>query len=344
MKTSHRPLPDLEAGLAAMIAAALTIAVMMVLSTAVAFAQTPSTPPPAAPAAKPPPVATDAALTVVREGGLVGEFYLPPTAGRHAAILVLGGSEGGLQSSVPLARRLANQGYATFALAYFGMEGVPGQLDRIPVEYFRAALDWLKAQPGVDPDRVGVLGASKGGEAALLVGALNPDVKVVVAGMPSSVVWQGLNFITPNASWSQGGKPMVYVPYDQSKPFAGVYDLYVRSLATLPDHPDAVIPVERINGPVLLVAGKADSLWPSEAMTWQVVERLKAKGFSHPVEALVYPDAGHAVFGAPLPADSPRMPMLAQLGGTPEGNQAARTDGWPKVLAFLAKALKPEIH
>ena len=31
---------------------------------------------------------------------------------------------------------------------------------------------------------------------------------------------------------------------------------------------------------------------------------------------------------------------VVQLGGTIEGNVAARTDSWPKVLAFLARHLE----
>jgi len=107
-------------------------------------------------------------------------------------------------------------------------------------------------------------------------------------------------------------------------------------------HPDAVIPVDRITGPILLVCGEADSLWPSCPMADQIVERLKS-GHRPAATLLRYKDAGHQVFGTPvtLPVGATTSnAWLASLGGTPEGNMAARADGWPKVEAFLKAALK----
>ncbi len=37
----------------------------------------------------------DSAITV-RDNGLVANFYLPKTSGKHPAIIVIGGSEGGI--------------------------------------------------------------------------------------------------------------------------------------------------------------------------------------------------------------------------------------------------------
>ena len=60
------------------------------------------------------------------------------------------------------------------------------------MEYFTKALEVLRAQPGVDPRHVLVAGESRGGEAALLLGAHFPGaVNGVIAGVPSSVVNPG---------------------------------------------------------------------------------------------------------------------------------------------------------
>jgi dienelactone hydrolase len=49
-----------------------------------------------------------------------------------------------------------------------------------------------------------------------------------------------------------------------------------------------------------------------------------------------YPEAGHDLCcGAASPRDDLRG------GGTAAANAAARVDAWPRVVAFLAKALKP---
>jgi uncharacterized protein len=271
--------------------------------------------------------------------GMVGVYY-PPPAGRHDVVLVLGGSEGGTRGSGPTAKTLAEHGFGALAIAYFGDKGLPEALENVPLETMEAGVDWLRAQPAVGPRRIPVLGVSKGGEAALLLAAHDPRLCAVVAGVPSSVVWAGIDMAHPAtpvtaSSWTLAGKPLAFVPYAEG-PFRGVRDLYERSLAKAA--PEAVIPVEKIKGPVLLISGKADQLWPSTPMADAVMARLDAGHFPYEHRHLAYDNAGHASVGPPFPADSPNLSRLASLGGTVEGNQAARTDGWPKVLAFLDAA------
>jgi hypothetical protein len=277
--------------------------------------------------------------------GLVGELHLPDGAGRRApGLLILGGSEGGHGPARHFAATFAKRGFASLGLAYFGDPGLPPTLENVPLEYFTRAIDWLVAQPDVDPRRIGVFGGSKGAEAALLVAARDSRIKVAVAGVPSSVAWQGVNMANPanpGPSWTLGGRPVPYVHYDGSVPFHGLLDLYRRSLDKAPA--EAFIAVERIDGPVLLVSARDDKLWPSATMGDQIIARLDKARFRFAHVHLSYDNAGHAGFGEPLPPGTAIPPaMLAQLGGTAEGNLAMRADSWPKILAFLDAALKPD--
>jgi dienelactone hydrolase len=287
--------------------------------------------------------AQPAAKVVTAPLPLVGELHLPDGAGRAPGLLILGGSEGGHGPAFHFAATFAKQGFASLGLAYFGDPGLPATLENVPLEYFTKAIDWLSTQPGVDPKRIGIFGGSKGGEAALLIAARDRRIKAVVAGVPSSVAWQGYNpanLTSPGPSWTEGGKPIPYAPYDTAAPFHGLLDLYQRSLAKAPA--DAAIPVERINGPVLLVSGRDDKLWPSAAMGDAVIARLDKARFRFPHRNLAYDNAGHAGFGEPLAPGTVVPPaMLAQAGGTAEGNLAMRADAWPKILAFLDETLKP---
>ena len=72
------------------------------------------------------------------DGLLHGIFFVPDGAAKHAAVLVVGGSEGGMP--VPKAAWLASHGYPALALAYFRSEGLPDKLADIPPEYFGNAL------------------------------------------------------------------------------------------------------------------------------------------------------------------------------------------------------------
>ncbi len=287
--------------------------------------------------------AADPVKTSVTAHGLVADFYVPSDAkGRLPAIIEFGGSEGGMgAASARDSKLMAQHGYAVLQVAYFDAPGLPKDLGLIPLEYFKSAIDWLRAQPGVDPDRIGIVGGSIGSEVALTVASHYREIKVVVATMPSSVVWPGISHTQadPPSTFTLAGKPLPYLPY--GGPFTSVYQLYAKGLLALDQHKDAIIPVERINGPVMLVCGKVDTLWPSCPMSEQVTARLKSFQFRHRVQLLEYGDAGHAVFGPPLDPASPRLASLASEGGTVEGNQASRRDSWPRAIAFLDDVLKP---
>jgi dienelactone hydrolase len=252
--------------------------------------------------------------------GVHGVFYEPAdTTKRGPAVLVFGGSEGGL-SAGDKAAALASHGYPALALAYFGEPGLPSTLTNVPLEYFATALRWLARQPGVDPDRMIVGGVSRGSEAALLLGVTYPDlVHAVIATSPSSTVFSGLPDVTRPA-WTLHGVPI---------PFATSTFSYQNAVP-----PAAVIPVERIRGPIFLVCGELDELWPSCRFTHEITDRLAANGFGYPVVALVEPGAGHAV-GSLLPnraADS----GFGRLGGSQSADALGRLDAWPQLLAFLA--------
>ena len=288
---------------------------------------------PTAPAAAPQSVAVTA-------DGLVATWYPPASGKRGPAVLALGGSEGGTAGGQYLGKAVAAQGYGVLSLAYFGADGLPKTLQEIPLEYFDRALSWLAKQPLVDAKRIGIYGISVGGETALLVASRHPEVKAVIAAVPSSVVWQGLNpanYGEVKSSYSLGGRPVAFVAYDNSAAFTGILDLYQRSLARAEKPADATIPVERIGGAVLLLSAKDDKLWPSTAMSDAVIARLDSHGFKPLHQHIGYPDAGHGAMSPP--SGDPRMRARDNLGGTPEGNQAARIDMWGRVTAFLAQTL-----
>jgi dienelactone hydrolase len=258
-------------------------------------------------------------------GGIYGNLYLPRNpAGRRPGVLVFGGSDGGLRTGVAAAL-LAAHGYPSLALAYFKAPGLPRTLTNIPLEYFTRALGVLRAQPGVDPRQLLVMGDSRGGEAALLLGAHFPQlVNGVVAGVPSSVVNPAPWPDTGKPAWTLHGRPLPAVsPSEFGQP-------------NPPGKARAVIPVERIRGPILLACGELDVVWPSCAYVEAITARLGAHRFAHPVTALRYRDAGHLIGGLTGYYASLTDDALTSFGGTIAGTQAAQADAHAKLLALLA--------
>lgn len=286
----------------------------------------------------------DASGERVTINGLPGNWYPATGDGEHPAILMLGGSEGGLtKSSDSEARTLRDRGYNVLYQSYYRTKDDNADFSMVPLETFDMAIDWIEEQPGVDPERLGIVGGSKGAEAALITASRRPEIKAVVAAMPSSASWAGFSFtMVPNkdykSSWSLGGEPYPYLPYGAYRMGDSMATMYANGFDGLAEHEDAVIPVEKITGLVLLICGEADTLWPSCDMARRVKTRAEAMDGPE-VEILAYETAGHAVFGKPLPDDSD-LSRLTFFGGTGEGNNAARKDSMPKMKAFLDEVLK----
>ncbi len=273
----------------------------------------------------------------------VGVYCRPEGEGPFPAVLVLGGSEGGVPRDV--ASWWASHGVAALGLAYFGEASLPRSLVEIPLEYFLAAVDALRDRPEVDPTRVLVWGASRGSEAALLTAAYHPDVAGVIAIAPSSVVWSGLDFSQgPRSAWTYGGKPLPFLStalsMDMLRMMAGVpvslRDEFERSLDGA--SPEAFIPVERVRGPVLLIAGSDDRLWPSDRFIDQIVARLNAQAFPYPVETVIVEGAGHTatLYEEPQPYIVERI----VLGGTLEDNLRLSRRARQAMLDFMNQLIR----
>jgi hypothetical protein len=81
-------------------------------------------------------VAPDVERTDVREQGLVATLYQPADPGGRAAVLVIGGSAGGLENA--RAAALANRGHTALSLAYFGIDPNRNTGEEREVELFVA--------------------------------------------------------------------------------------------------------------------------------------------------------------------------------------------------------------
>ena len=287
-------------------------------------------------------------VTDVREGGLVGRLFEPAELGRHPGVIVLSGSEGGTKDWE--AALLASRGYAAFALAYFKSGELPEELVNIPLEYLKNGLDWFRARGSVNGERVAVMGASKGAELALVLGATFPEIKAVVAYAPTSAVGLGIdrNGVSKGSSWTYRGKPLPCMTPRATPAFTSQFasgrpvrlrELHKTSLENKETLEKATIPVENIHGAVLLISGGDDQMGPSSAHGDRVISRLRANKHPYPFQHLSYKSAGHGIYGYYIPTTVSTTSGRWALGGTPAGNANALADSRPKVLQFLRQNL-----
>ena len=261
---------------------------------------------------------THTGLTVIdtrpEQDGFYGEFYsLRAATSYMPSVVVFGGSEGGLYFPALTARMLASHGYPSLAVAYFQAPGLPATLNNIPLEYFVKALSWIRQQPGVDSSHVLAYGISRGSEAALLLGTHFPDlVNGVVALVPSDAA--------TSSAWTFAGKPVPFTTQvNQPSPT---------------DNPAAVFPVAEVKGPLFMVCGGADRVWSSCPYARQIGAELDAARNGYPYTSLSYPQAGHGIGNLVPYLMAGRTGTLD--GATPQANDLARAQAWPKLLAFIA--------
>lgn len=255
----------------------------------------------------------------------------------RAAALVRAGSSGRIDEA--RVRLLAAHGAAALSLRWFGGPGQPPGICEIALETFEPALDRLADIH----DHLGVVGTSKGAEAALLLAADDSRIKAVVALAPSSVVWANVGPGSDGAvrpwmsSWTRHGQPLPFVPYDDTwQPPPGddppaYRTLYEQSLRAYPKRAaDAAIPVERITAEVLVAAGTDDQVWPSDRFAADIWQRRADHGAQTTI--VLGAAAGHRT---PLPGEKAATGGMRLRRGNPEADARLGEQVFAHVLRLL---------
>jgi len=237
------------------------------------------------------------------ENGLKGFLYSPDIDKKHPGIILLGGSNGG---------------------------------------DFLKATKWMKEQKPVKKGKIGLIGGSRGGELVLLLGSMFDEFKVIIAWVPAAHLWQGMEFTKLVPCWTYKGKSLPFlgsvVSEEELKKF------YTRQITSFRQYfeedlkkldPDlikkAVIPVEKIKAPILMVSGTEDLTWPSAEFSEMIIKRLNKHDFKFDYKHIKGENAGHQVFIPDFIPDTFR----AFNGGTRKAELHWSIKSWKQTLIFL---------
>ena len=234
-------------------------------------------------------------------------------------IVGLGGSEGGNAWTIDHWKATRDQfiqkGYAFLAIGYFGAKGTPPILDKIAIENVHNAILEATKNKKINKSKIAIVGGSRGADLALLLASYYPDIRCVAAIVPSHVVFPGHTDHFTTSCWTYQNRQLSFVPVnDESIPFLVKNDLRGAFEAMLTDksaEEKALIKVENINGPILLISATRDEICPSTSMSEKMIIRLKNKKFKHKAE---------------------HIPI--------EGNHAEPLKHFDKVFAFLDQNFK----
>jgi len=284
----------------------------------------------------------------INEAGFQANFYAPQNIHNRTAVVLIGGGQWGDYWGVGFARR----GFVGLSLPYVGLEGLPKLPEEIPLEYFESALKWLAEQPQVNPDKILVMGASRNAELALVIASQFQElVSGAIVYSPSAVAWS--NTVLPynsdqlKPSWTYRGKAIDFV--SMPKISGSNTDL----LQTLPywqgglnqteQVEKAIIKVEKIRGPLLLLSGKDDRVWPAAQMADMLENYLEKHSFSFPFHNIQYEEAGHLISRNPESKTEKRtgkmkvhgQEYVIEYGGTNEGDFKAKQDAKARIFQLL---------
>ena len=239
----------------------------------------------------------------VQTDGFKGVLY-PGNGRKDKVLIVMSGSNGGMKLTRQATRFYHENGFPALALALFKTSQTPKDLSRVPVEYVENAIGWLKKQ---GYERIGVDGMSKGSEMALVAASMFPELSCVIARVPSHFVSEGLSGSGKNkgpsgtSCWSYRDKELPYAPY-RSRSFNLLSvllkekELHIISFNRDKDvNPEAIIPIERIKAPILLLSSKHDEVWPSFESAELMEKKLTEIGFPYPHRHIAFEHMSHAM-------------------------------------------------
>uniref|UniRef100_A0ABI7WKZ9 Large ribosomal subunit protein mL50 n=1 Tax=Felis catus TaxID=9685 RepID=A0ABI7WKZ9_FELCA len=276
----------------------------------------------------------------VQEGHLRGALFLPPGEGRFPGVIDLFADIGGLIEY--RASLLASHGFAALALAYCDYEDLPLHPEKIELEYFEEAVNFLLRHPKVLGPGIGIVSISKGAEIGL-------SMAIHLKQVTATVLINGPNFVfsTPQVYRGQISQPLSFSPQLVSINALGLAQFqYCFEEARSKASETFFFPIEKAQGHFLFIVGEDDKSINSKAYAEQATEQLRRNGKDN-WTLLSYPGAGHMLEPpySPLCCASKlsKLHLFMQWGGEVTLHAAAQEHSWKEIQKFLRKHLIPVV-
>ena len=277
-------------------------------------------------------------VTYVDEGRMQGFRFVPKEKLHKGLVICFGGSDG--SPNFDNAKRLAEEGYETFALFMYGMRNQEQTLRRIPLEQFEDVINYINKNVK-DNKPISILAASKGSEYALNLASKYHEIDNLVLIAPSSYTFAGLDFKDYGSSWTYKGKELPYIDIKKSSLKSFLKNIIVPAIIKSPisfkdtynsaiekdsSSQEKLIPVKDVKANILMIVGEDDLMWDSLAMANKIKEENpKAKIYP-------YKGAGHIFAGNGI--INIKNVRIA-TGGTAEYNKKAKIESIKAIDAFL---------
>lgn len=273
-------------------------------------------------------------LTVEKQG-FCGRFYPCINAfDDKKAVIVVGGNEGAGMFSHGIGVLFAKRGIAALDVGFFAVPGLPKSLENVPIEPIERAVEWLLAR---GYERIAIYGFSKGAELSLLCASVIPEITGVIGVSPIHCIWGEQDALVSEFSYHDKGLPCMVAKIDykriiknwiveQQMKFADMYEQALEGFLE-----ETAIPVERIQGDILLIYAMEDTVWCSAKAAEYIRERLKQHQFVHSFTELSYERASHIL----IPLNPPALKMFRVERKYPKECLESRLDAFERTIAWL---------
>ena len=259
--------------------------------------------------------------------------YLCPSG-----IIDLFGTAGGLIEFK--ASLLASHGFAALSLAYFAYDDLPKYLLYCELEYFEEAAEWLVKHPDVVSRGIGLMGVSKGAEITLMMAAHRKDIVKAIVPISTSLVVSASPFKV------RGQLTGVYFDGTKARMTADGA-LIIRDCIPAQDFdkfdPSSVIPVEKIDYPMLIICGSDDLAVATVEVAQEIHIRMTSHGKGARCSVLSYPGTGHLIEPPYAPhcfaSYHKAFKTTFAWGGNARDHSKAQEDSWQKIIEFFSNNL-----
>ncbi|CAM4693770.1 unnamed protein product [Leuciscus chuanchicus] len=277
----------------------------------------------------------------VTEGRIRGTLFMPPGKGPFPGILdtnVFRGFPFELRAAL-----LAKRGFAVLALAFQAYQDLPRKVDKFHLEYFEEGIDFLRQQPEVKDQKIGLVSISKSGDLALSMATFLPGISATVC-----VNGCNANTLVPIYYKDICIPPLMFDVKRSKMTPSGLVDVSdcmndPMSKEGLP----SVIPIERASGNFMFIISEDDRNWQSAYYAKLACDRLKAHGKNN-YELVRYEKAGHFIEVPYMPFCLANFHAAANhvvfFGGEPKAHSEAQLDAWQRIVNFFKKHLAAADH
>ncbi len=197
------------------------------------------------------------------DGSRLHGWWIPAQGPARGTVLHLHGNAANISNHLPLVAWLPSAGFNLLTFDYRGYGESTGggepTLDGV-VDDSLAALAWLRKAPGVDPQRLVVLGQSLGGATSLRTVAQDPaGVKLLIVDCGFSS-YRGIARDATQGSWLRWVAPaaLLALPGPKADPIAAAKALKV-PLLVMHSSDDAVVPMA--HGRAIYAAAPEPKQW-----------------------------------------------------------------------------------